>query len=86
MFAANDRSRASVLSNAIEMRSRGALIVGIGPEREDMFDEYVHVPDVGYASPIVSVVPAQLLAYYLAVERGLDPDKPRNLAKSVTVK
>ncbi len=86
VFAANDRSRASVLSNAIEMRSRGALIVGIGPEREDMFDEYVHVPDVGYASPIVSVVPAQLLAYYLAVERGLDPDKPRNLAKSVTVK
>ena len=86
VFAANDRSRASVLSNAIEMRSRGALIVGIGPEREDMFDEYVHVPDVGYASPIMNVVPAQLLAYYLAVERGLDPDRPRNLAKSVTVK
>ena len=86
VFAANDRSRASVLSNAIEMRSRGARIIGVGPEREDMFDEYVHVPDVGYASPIVNVVPAQLLAYYLAVERGLDPDKPRNLAKSVTVK
>ena len=86
VFAANDRSRASVLSNAIEMRSRGATIIGIGPEREDTFDEYVHVPDVGYASPIVNIVPAQLLAYYLAVERGLDPDKPRNLAKSVTVK
>ena len=86
VFAANDRSRASVLSNAIEMRSRGARIIGVGPEREDMFDEYVHVPDVGYASPIVNVVPAQLLAYYLAVERGLDPDRPRNLAKSVTVK
>ena len=86
VFAANDRSRASVLSNAIELRSRGATIIGIGPEREDMFDEYVHVPDVGYASPIVNVVPAQLLAYYLAVERGLDPDRPRNLAKSVTVR
>ena len=86
VFAANDRSRAAVLSNAIELRSRGALIIGIGPEREDVFDEYLPVPDVGYASPIVSVVPAQLLAYYLAVERGLNPDKPRNLAKSVTVK
>ena len=86
VFAAKDRSRAAVLSNAIEMRSRGATIIGIGPEREDTFDEYLHVPDVGYASPIVSVVPAQLLAYHLAVERGLDPDKPRNLAKSVTVR
>ena len=86
VFAAKDRSRAAVLSNAIEMRSRGATIIGIGPEREDVFDEYVHVPDVGYASPIVSVVPAQLLAYHLAIERGLNPDKPRNLAKSVTVK
>ncbi len=86
VFAANDRSRASVLSNAIEMRSRGALIVGVGPSYEDMFDEYVQVPDIGYASPIMNVVPAQLLAYYLAVKRGLDPDKPRNLAKSVTVK
>ncbi len=86
VFAAQDRSRAAVLSNAIEMRSRGATIIGIGPEREDVFDEYVHVPDVGYASPIVSVVPAQLLAYHLAIERGLNPDKPRNLAKSVTVK
>ena len=86
VFAAKDRSRAAVLSNAIEMRSRGAKIIGIGPEQEDVFDEYVHVPDVGYASPIVSVVPAQLLAYHLAIERGLNPDKPRNLAKSVTVK
>ena len=85
VFAANDRSRDSLLSNAIEMRSRGASIIGIGPEREDVFDEYVHVPDAGHASPIVNVVPAQLLGYHLAVERGLDPDKPRNLAKSVTV-
>jgi len=44
------------------------------------------VADVGDASPLVGVIPAQLLGYYLAVLRGLDPDKPRNLAKSVTVK
>ena len=42
--------------------------------------------NVGITSSIVNVVPAQLLAYYLALKRGCDPDKPRNLAKSVTVK
>jgi glutamine---fructose-6-phosphate transaminase (isomerizing) len=48
----------------------------------------VHLPvaDAGMASPIVNLVPIQVLAYYLAVERGCDPDMPRNLAKSVTVK
>ena len=40
----------------------------------------------GYASPLVNVIPAQLLGYHLALLRGYDPDKPRNLAKSVTVK
>ena len=86
VFVANARSRDSILANAMEMRTRGALIVGVGPEREQVYDEYVHVPELCYASPIVNVVPAQLQAYYLALERGLDPDRPRNLAKSVTVK
>ena len=44
------------------------------------------MPDVGEASAIVNLIPAQMLAYYLAVKRECDPDKPRNLAKSVTVK
>jgi len=86
VFVANDRTRESVLSNAKEIKSRGAFIIGVAPEDNEVFDIWIRVPDVGPASPIVNVVPAQLLAYYLAVERGLDPDKPRNLAKSVTVK
>ena len=86
VFVASDRTRESVLSNAKEIKSRGAFIIGIAPEDNEVFDVWIKVPDVGPASPIVNVVPAQLLAYYLAVERGLDPDKPRNLAKSVTVK
>jgi glucosamine--fructose-6-phosphate aminotransferase (isomerizing) len=86
VFVANDRTRDSVLSNAKEIKSRGAFIIGVAPEDNEVFDVWIKVPDVGLASPIVNVIPAQLLAYYLAVERGLDPDKPRNLAKSVTVK
>jgi glucosamine--fructose-6-phosphate aminotransferase (isomerizing) len=86
VFAANDEAKSSTLSNAKELKSRGGFVVGVSPENNEAFDEWVNVPDVGYASPIVNIIPAQLLAYYLALERGLDPDKPRNLAKSVTVK
>jgi glucosamine--fructose-6-phosphate aminotransferase (isomerizing) len=86
VFVANDRTRESVLSNAKEIKSRGGFIIGVSPENNEVFDSWIEVPDVGEASPIVNVIPAQLLAYELAVTRGLDPDKPRNLAKSVTVK
>ena len=86
IFAAKDKTESSILSNAKELKSRGGFIIGVSPEDNEVFDIWLKVPDVGPASPIVNVVPAQLLAYYLAVERGLDPDKPRNLAKSVTVK
>ena len=86
VFVANDRTKESVLSNAKEIKSRGGFIIGVSPDINEVFDVWIEVPDVGEASPIVNAIPAQLLAYYLAVERGLDPDKPRNLAKSVTVK
>jgi len=86
VFGAKDQTAASVLSNAKELKSRGGFIIGVAPGDSEVFDVWLKVPDVGPASPIVNIVPAQLLAYFLAVERGLDPDKPRNLAKSVTVK
>jgi len=86
VFVANDHAKSSVLSNAKEIKSRGGFVIGVSPQDNEVFDEWIKVPDVGEASPIVNVVPAQLLAYHLAVERNLDPDKPRNLAKSVTVK
>ena len=50
------------------------------------FDHHIPVADLGPATAIVNAPPAQLLGYYLALLRGQDPDKPRNLAKSVTVK
>ena len=86
VFVAKDKTESSILSNAKELKSRGGFIIGVSPEDNEVFDVWLKVPDAGSASPIVNVIPAQLLAYFLAVERGLDPDKPRNLAKSVTVK
>lgn len=86
VFAPNDETRIDILSAAMELKARGGYIIGVSPEFDEVFDEYLPVADVGDASPLVSVVPAQLLGYYLALARGLDPDKPRNLAKSVTVK
>ena len=86
IFVAKDKTESSILSNAKELKSRGGFIIGVSPEDNEVFDVWLKVPDAGSASPIVNVIPAQLLAYFLAVERGLDPDKPRNLAKSVTVK
>lgn len=74
------------LSNATELKSRGARIIGIAPTKATVFDLWIRVPDCGIAQPLATVIPVQLLAYYLAIARGIDPDMPRNLAKSVTVK
>lgn len=82
----NDETKTAIISNAMELKSRGGMIIGISPTKESVFDEWIKVPDVGITSSIIEVVPAQLLAYFLAIRRGNDPDKPRNLAKSVTVK
>lgn len=86
ILASNDDARAEILSNAAQVKARGGLIIGVGPENNTLFDEYLPVPDGGSASPLLTLIPMQLLAYFLARARGHDPDMPRNLAKSVTVK
>lgn len=76
------------VSNLQEVISRGAktLIVTNQNINEKLFSNVIHIPQVNpLLSPILSVVPLQLLAYYVSNEKGLDVDKPRNLAKSVTV-
>ncbi len=85
-LVANDETKKDTISNAIEIKSRGGFIIGISPENNEVFDYWLKVPDAGNASPIVNIIPVQILAYHLAVLRGCDPDQPRNLAKSVTVK
>ncbi len=79
-------SRKLILSNAMEIKSRGGFIIGIDSVSNQLFDFSFSYPELGYANPILMIIPSQLLAYYVALLKNLDPDKPRNLAKSVTVK
>mgnify|MGYP001575602413 CR=1 FL=1 len=85
-LVANDDTKTDILNNAREVKARGGYIIGIAPDNNQIFDYWIRVPDVGIASPIVNIIPIQLLAYHLAVLRQNNPDMPRNLAKSVTVK
>lgn len=87
VFAPLDETYEAVISNAIEIRSRGAYIIGISPKKSDAFDYWINIKDLKDATILTQIVPVQLLSYYLALAKGItDPDKPRNLAKSVTVK
>lgn len=87
VFAPNDETYDDIISNAQEIKARGGFIIGIGPKSNKVFARFIQTADVGEATIIPQVVISQLLAYYLALKRGIkDPDKPRNLAKSVTVK
>jgi len=85
-FLPNDETYGATLAGAMEIKSRGGLIIGISYKNHEIFDHFVKVSDCGVATAIPNVVVTQLLAYYLSVKRGIDPDKPRNLAKSVTVR
>ena len=79
-----------MVSNMEEVRARGAYVIAIAQvkntEVEKAADKVIYIPNVDdIVSSILTVLPLQLLSYYVAVERGCDVDKPRNLAKSVTV-
>lgn len=78
------------LSNIKEVKARDAVVIGIALANDDQIEKYVdHIIKVPTTdellAPLLAVVPLQLLAYYAAITRGCDVDKPRNLAKSVTV-
>ncbi|KYH40414.1 MAG: hypothetical protein AYL33_005960 [Candidatus Bathyarchaeota archaeon B63] len=87
-----DETRKMIIGNIMEMKARGAMILSViekgDEEIKKLSDDYFEVPGnlPKVLTPIAFVVPLQLMAYYIAVEKGLNPDKPRNLAKSVTVK
>ena len=79
-----------VLSNLQEIKARGGPVIAVieeGDTRvEELADDVIRVPAVeDFLQPIVGIIPLQLLAYHIATMRGCDVDKPRNLAKSVTV-
>lgn len=87
-----DETHKTIVGNIMEMKARGASIIAIVEEGDEeiksLADDYIEivkgVPEV--LSPIICVIPLQLFAYHMALERECDPDMPRNLAKSVTVK
>lgn len=85
------KSRDKTLSNIEEVKARGAKVIALGSREDNVLKpevhDYIEFPDEinEVLSPITYVVPLQLLAYYISIERGIDPDKPKNLAKCVTV-
>ena len=79
-----------VMANLHEIKARGGPIIAVVGEGDtaaaELADDLIEVPATAdFLQPVVSVIPLQLLAYHIAVARGCDVDKPRHLAKSVTV-
>lgn len=83
----NDSTYSDTLTSAREIKARGAKIIGISDVKSDVYDYWIEIPKTSeIAYPISETIPIQLLSYYAALEKDADPDYPRNLAKSVTVK
>ena len=89
--APKDETYSKVIGNVMEMKARGAQVIGVVDEQDgeltNLSDETIKLPPgiPSLLTPIVYILPLQLLAYYMSVRKGYDPDFPRNLAKSVTV-
>jgi len=86
VFVPDGPDAPGLLASAGEVKARGAYVVGIGPRPHAVFDAHLPVRATGLAYPLAVLPIVQRLAYELALLRGTDPDKPRNLAKSVTVR
>lgn len=89
-FATQEHLFEKMLSNIKEVKARGAKVLAIAREGHELIeqvaDEVIYIPRTAEElTPILSIIPAQLFAYYVSLARGNDVDKPRNLAKSVTV-
>jgi glucosamine--fructose-6-phosphate aminotransferase (isomerizing) len=83
----DDSTYNDTLTSANEIKARGAKIIGISDKKSDIYDHWIEIPKVDESLyPLIEIVPIQLLAYYCALEKDADPDYPRNLAKSVTVR
>lgn len=86
VLAPNDDTYQDIISNATEIKARGGYIIGLSEINNPVFDYHIPISNCGIATSLPQIVSMQLLAYHLSQIKGLDPDKPRNLAKSVTVK
>ena len=88
LLAPHDATYNDSISNAHEIKARGATVIGVSDIKDDIYDHWIEIPHLDQEAfyPIVEVIPLQMLSYYLALAKNADPDYPRNLAKSVTVK
>ncbi|MEX0862124.1 glutamine--fructose-6-phosphate transaminase (isomerizing) [Nitrosopumilus sp.] len=83
----NDSTYLDTLTSAREIKARGAKIIGVSDIESDVYDYWIEMPKIDQVLyPISEIIPIQFLSYYAALEKDTDPDYPRNLAKSVTVK
>ena len=84
----HDATFNDTISNAHEIKARGATVIGISDRKDDVYDYWIEIPHLKEEAyyPIVEVIPLQILAYQMALAKNVDPDYPRNLAKSVTVR
>lgn len=86
VVASNDKTKKDVMNAVDEVHLRGAEVIAIASENYKNFDHFIAVPDTGETSAIMNLIPLQLISYYMAAQLGNNIDKPRNIAKSVTVK
>lgn len=83
----NDSTYSDTLTSAREIKARGAKIIGVSDIQSNIYDYWIEMPKIDQVLyPISEIIPIQFLSYYAALEKDTDPDYPRNLAKSVTVK
>jgi glucosamine--fructose-6-phosphate aminotransferase (isomerizing) len=84
----DDKTYSDTLSSAYEVKARGAKVIGISNQPNNIYDVMIEIPkmDNDLVYPMVEIIPLQLFSYYLALHNNADPDFPRNLAKSVTVR
>ena len=88
MINPSDSTFSDTISNAHEIKARGATVIGISDRNDSVYDYWIEIPHLKEEAyyPIVEVIPLQILAYQMALANKADPDYPRNLAKSVTVR
>ncbi|MFB5599812.1 MAG: glutamine--fructose-6-phosphate transaminase (isomerizing) [Nitrososphaeraceae archaeon] len=83
----SDDTYTDTLNSVYEMKSRGATIIGISDQNNEIYDYFIQLPKIdNLLYPIIEIIPLQILSYYLALKNNANPDYPRNLAKSVTVR
>lgn len=86
VVASEDEVKKDIINAANEVKSRGATVIGISSEDHPSYDQHIYIEECVETDAIINVIPLQMLAYYMAKEMGNNVDKPRNIAKSVTVK